>query len=232
MVLAFLILHLINWNGVRADSDWTTIPFPSASTAPPQPTLTSSDDISLLYNCAPLGLDFCSFHVQGNSGVQSYSFIVGSPLSNCFGGTYPLDSDITVSFTASDTWSVDLNVGIPLGPLALSSHDSWSSTKSRTFSQGMTIHVPSDQQGALIALVNYNVTSGNMKVGSTVVSPVYSNQPTGQLVFSVQVIGCDQTFDANTTSPSPASPSGALRTPALSSIFYVSVILVGMAYVL
>ena len=45
--------------------------------------------------------------------------------------------------------------------------------------------------------------------------------------WAVDVIDCDQTFDANTTSPYPAS-SGALRTPVFSSIFYISVILTGM----
>ena len=49
----------------------------------------------------------------------------------------------------------------------------------------------------------------------------------GQVEWGVDVIDCDQTFDANTTSPYPAS-SGALRTPVLSSIFYVSLILAGM----
>ncbi|KIJ92663.1 hypothetical protein K443DRAFT_113248, partial [Laccaria amethystina LaAM-08-1] len=80
--------------------------------------------------------------------------------------------------------------------------------------------------GAIIAFVDYNVTAGSMTVGSTVVSPVYINQPTGNVKFTVQVIDCDQTFDANATSPSTSS--GALRTPVLSSIVYVSVILAGM----
>lgn len=229
MVLALLILGLINGNS--AQDDWTTLPDPLTSTtftAPPQTTPTSSDDGSLLSNCAHY---LCSWIAQSNFGIQSYSFIVGSPVSNCYGGTYPVDSEFRVSFTTSDTWSTGLNVGVQIGQLAVGYHDSWSSTKSQTFSQNVVMHVPPNQQGAVIALMNYNVTSGNMTVGSTVVSPVYANQPMGQVEWGVNMIDCDRTFDANTTSPYPAS-SGGLRTPVLSSIFYASVILAGMGHFL
>ena len=55
---------------------------------------------------------------------------------------YPIDSKITESFLISDTWSVGLNVAIQFRPLSVSSPGSWSSTKSQTSSQGITIHVP------------------------------------------------------------------------------------------
>jgi len=228
MVLALLILGLINGNS--AQDDWTTLPDPLTSstfTAPPQPTPTSSDDGSLSKNCAHY---YCTWTAHSNFGIQSYSFIVGSPVSNCYGGTYPVDSEFTISFTTSDTWSTDLNVGVQIGIIGVGNHDSWSSTKSQTFSQNVVMHVPPNKQGAAIALMNYNVTIGNMTVGPTVVSPVYVNQPMGQPVWGVNIIDCDQTFDAKTTSP--YTTSSGLRTPVLSSIFYTSVILAGMGHFL
>ncbi|KIJ92661.1 hypothetical protein K443DRAFT_113263, partial [Laccaria amethystina LaAM-08-1] len=50
-------------------------------------------------------------------GLQTYDFIIGTPISNCFNGTYPVDSEIKESFSISDTWSTGLNVGIQFGPL-------------------------------------------------------------------------------------------------------------------
>ncbi|EDR05262.1 uncharacterized protein LACBIDRAFT_329975 [Laccaria bicolor S238N-H82] len=51
-------------------------------------------------------------------GLRTYDFIIGTPVSNCFNGTYPIDSEIRESFSISDTWSTGLNVGIQFGPLS------------------------------------------------------------------------------------------------------------------
>jgi hypothetical protein len=76
--------------------------------------------------------------------------MIGSPLSNCFGGTYPADSDVRVSFTTSNTWSTGLNAGVQIGPMAFGWHDVWSNTQSHTFLQDVTIHVPPDQQVSIL----------------------------------------------------------------------------------
>ncbi|KIJ92660.1 hypothetical protein K443DRAFT_113262, partial [Laccaria amethystina LaAM-08-1] len=81
-------------------------------------------------------------------------------------------------------------------------------------------------QGAFIATVEYNVASGDMKVGSADVSPIFSNQPTGNVMVSAPVIECGQTFSANISTP--FSSSSALRRPLLSLVLYTAVVLVGI----
>jgi hypothetical protein len=99
-------------------------------------------------------------------------------------------------------------------------------------------------QGAFIATVEYNVASGDMKVGSrepflfrlsdcriyslleSDVSPIFSNQPTGNVMVSAPVIECGQTFSANISTP--FSGSSSLRRPLLSLVLYTAVVLVGI----
>ncbi|EDR05261.1 uncharacterized protein LACBIDRAFT_303591 [Laccaria bicolor S238N-H82] len=80
--------------------------------------------------------------------------------------------------------------------------------------------------GAFIATVEYNVTNGDMKVGPADVSPIFSNQPTGNVMVAAPVIECDQAFNANISTP--FASSSALRRPLLSLALYTVVILVGI----
>ncbi|KIJ92659.1 hypothetical protein K443DRAFT_423429 [Laccaria amethystina LaAM-08-1] len=200
----------------------------STSAVPPNPT-ESNNKFSLLWKCSPLAYLTTG---QSNVGLQSYNFILGNPVSNCLNGTTAIDSEISGSISTSDTWSPGLSVGLQFGPLSLTGSAGWTHTITRTYTQSITIHVPPAQQGALIAIVDYNVSSGHMKVGSTDVYPVFSNQPTGNVKYDSAVIGCGDTFNANFSAPLPISGSRSLRRPMSSSMLFMSAILVGITYVL
>lgn len=118
--------------------------------------------------------------------VVAYSLIVGTPVSNCQpGSTKSTTSTSEGSFSLGDTWSTGISIGLGFGDLQIAGASvGWSQTKTSTVTQSIEIEVDpgymvsSDKrgredpahfidcvQGVLIARIQYNRTTGSIRVG-------------------------------------------------------------------
>jgi hypothetical protein len=80
---------------------------------------------------------------------------VGNVVTNCDGANTSVQSQTTGSISLTDTWSIGGNIGIAFENLLhLGVVGEWSSSKTTTFSQSITITVDPGQQVRLTRLFN------------------------------------------------------------------------------
>jgi len=185
---------------------------PSATfeTGNPQPSLVSSpsiDNLHQLLKCKPCGSRQCSFSVNSNLSSAVFSLIVGTPVTNCDGSTTPIKDTSTGTISIEETWSIDTTVGLALGGLHLGVSYGWSQAQTISFEQSIGITVLPGQMGVLVAHVQYQRTSGTMKIGSSDAFPLISNEPVDVVSFGAEIVPCDSEFSANTSSSSNCTSS-------------------------
>jgi len=111
-------------------------------------------------------------------------------------------------------WSTGVTVGLALAGLQIGGNGGRSDSNTVEYDQTITMPVPPGQMGVLVALVQYNRTSGTMQIDNEDSFTAYSNQPVKILSYSPDLVHCGSQFNGNTSglyncssSNSPVGPN-------------------------
>jgi hypothetical protein len=89
---------------------------------------------------------------QAAAGLNDFSLIVGTPASNCGGGTANLIAVVGGQLSITDTWSQDLSAGLSLGNAAgdlilnISGTQTWQNSQVRRLIEVVNMTIPPERQ--------------------------------------------------------------------------------------
>ncbi|KAH6867884.1 hypothetical protein BKA70DRAFT_1579018 [Coprinopsis sp. MPI-PUGE-AT-0042] len=220
--------------GVEADSTSSTgsssssssetllssLPSPSITatkSGDPEPPRTSTtgdhEQLNALKECAPCGSTECSFTPSGEPQKDTYSVLIGQPVSNCAEGSEETTrTKLGGTFQLQTSWSVEVSVSAGFGFMGPSISSTVTGTtggsESITQTQEIEVSIRPGQIGALVANISYTKQPGQVNIDDSTLAFV-SVQPEFVLGYSVLYTNCSANFRALTLPKAQCEKSSA-----------------------
>ncbi|KAH6894043.1 hypothetical protein BKA70DRAFT_1407508 [Coprinopsis sp. MPI-PUGE-AT-0042] len=167
----------------------------------PEPPRTSTtgdhEQLNALKECAPCDSTECSFTPSGEPQKDTYSVLIGQPVSNCAEGSEETTrTKLGGTFQLQTSWSVEVSVRTTGG------------SESITQTQEIEVSIRPGQIGALVANISYAKQPGQVNIDDSTLAFV-SVQPEFVLGYSVLYTNCSANFRALTLPKAQCEKSSA-----------------------